>query len=268
MSSLGKIKKSVQKLILQQGDYLLKESRSKISVRTKSSNSDLVTNIDWKVENDLKTAFSKILPASEFLAEETDDKPKKADQLWIIDPIDGTTNYVHNFPFYCISVALQLEGEIKLGFVYNPAMKEFFVAEKDNGSTLNDKTICTSPTQNLSRSLLATGFAYNYNNAEENNIKFFAHFHKLCHGIRRPGSAALDLCYVAKGVFEGFWEWYLNPWDVAAGILIVEEAGGKVSNFEGEPFSFNDNNILATNTSIHSEMLNELKTVLNSENTL
>ena len=262
MSSMGKIRKSVHKLMLQQGDMLIKESRTKLSVRTKSSSTDLVTNVDWKIENELKNALLGLLPQSQFLAEETDDKYKSAELLWIIDPIDGTTNYVHNFPFFCISVALQVEGSITLAFVYNPVSKEFFEAERGKGSLLNNKPISVSPTQTLSKSLLSTGFAYNFGSTDENNIRFFSHFHKLCHGIRRPGSAALDLCYVAKGVFDGFWEWYLKPWDVAAGVLILQEAGGKISNFNNNNFSLTDDNILGTNGSIHSEMLAEIKHLL------
>ncbi len=252
------LRKDVHKIIMKAGMMILKESRSRMSIRTKSSERDLVTQIDWNVEMFLKEKLQKLLPDSSFLAEETEAEIKDAEKLWIIDPIDGTTNLVHGFPFLAISIALQIEGELKLGFVYNPFMNEFYESEKGQGSLLNGKSIRVSATQTLSRSLLATGFAYNFANAEENNIRYFEHFHRRCHGIRRPGSAALDICYVARGVFDGFWEWYLNPWDVAAGILLVTEAGGKVTDLSGKPYEFTADNILVTNSTIHTEMLSEV----------
>jgi len=253
------LRKDVHNIIMNAGSLIIKESASKLTVRTKSTERDLVTQIDWNVENFLKEELQKLLPGSSFLAEETDSEIKEAEQLWIIDPIDGTTNLVHGFPFIAVSVALQIEGELKLGFVYNPFLNEFFEAEKGKGSLLNNKSIHVSATRSLSRSLLATGFAYNFNKAEENNIRYFEHFHSKCHGIRRPGSAALDLCYVARGVFDGFWEWYLNPWDVAAGILLVSEAGGRVTDLTGMAYEFTTDSILATNSAIHNDMLSEVR---------
>ncbi len=259
MKDYSNLRKEVHKILLKAGNMLIKEARSKLNIHTKSSESDLVTQLDWKIENYLIEKLNRLLPGSSFLAEETDSKFKAAEHLWIIDPIDGTTNYVHHFPFVAISLALQVEDQLKLGFVYNPIMNELFEAAAGKGSLLNGKRISVSPVQTLDKSLLATGFAYNFDSAEENNIRYFDYFHRKCHGIRRPGSAALDLCYVANGSFDGFWEWYLNPWDVAAGILIVQEAGGKVSDFAGEPYRFTSNNILATNSSVHNEMLKDIQ---------
>ncbi|MBW6515247.1 MAG: inositol monophosphatase [Candidatus Cloacimonetes bacterium] len=263
-SPLSELHLKTRKIILTAGK-MLKETigdSDKISVRTKSTDSDLVTQLDTEIENFLKEELSRILPGSVFLAEETDPKLKDTEKLWIIDPIDGTTNFVHGFPFVAISVALQISGELTHGFVYNPFMNEFFAATRNEGSFLNGKCIRVSKVQRLSEALLATGFAYNFKTASENNIRFFEHFQSKCHGIRRPGSAALDLCYVAKGVFDGFWEWYLNPWDVAAGILIVEEAGGKITDLYGIDHLFTSDNILVTNSALHNQMLQEFNELL------
>ena len=262
MKSIASLRNAIQKTILHTGKDLVKESNHKLHIHTKSTESDLVTQLDLQTENHLKEAFSKLLPGSIFLSEETEPALKTAEKLWIIDPIDGTTNFVHGFPFIAISVALQLDGELTLGFVYNPILNEFFEATRKEGSYLNKKRIHVSHTQRISQSLLATGFAYNFGTATENNIRFFEHFHHKCHGIRRPGSAALDLCYVARGIFDGFWEWYLHPWDVAAGILIVKEAGGMVTDLLGDPYLFGSENILVTNTQIHNEMMQEIKDLI------
>lgn len=262
MKSIAALRSSVHKLILNTGNRLIKESNHNFHIHTKSTASDLVTQLDLQTEERLKEEFSKLLPGSSFLSEETEPALKEADKLWIIDPIDGTTNFIHGFPFIAISVALQLAGKLTLGFVYNPLLKEFYEATRKEGSFLNKKRIQVSNNQRISQSLLATGFAYNFGTAAENNIRFFEHFHHRCHGVRRPGSAALDICYVARGVFDGFWEWYLHPWDVAAGILIVEEAGGKVSGLLGDPYRFGTDHILVTNSLIHNEMLQETRELI------
>lgn len=269
MDSLEKIRNITRQILLEEGSFLLQESASRNSsaarhsgsqpeTDTKSSFSDLVTDTDIKIEQRLIERLSKLLPGSQFLAEESAGNDYQSDKLWIIDPIDGTTNFVHNFPFFCISVALQLDGELTLGFVYNPVMDEFFEAQKDKGSILNNRIIKVSSVPTLSQSLLATGFAYNFSVCKENNINYFQLFQAKSQGIRRLGSAALDICYVAKGVLDGFWELFLNPWDVAAGMLIVTEAGGRVSNFQGQDYSFEDKGILITNNLLHNEMVTEM----------
>lgn len=264
--------KKARSIILQEGSYLLEQSvklkkdrvdrdskNSSSEITTKSSFRDLVTSIDLELENRLKEKLYGILPGSDFLAEETAKSMKDSDKLWIIDPIDGTTNFVHGFPFFCISVALHLAGKPVLGFVYNPVMNEFFEAESKSGSFLNNKPIKVSATVSLKQSLLATGFAYNFAVSKEDNIDNFKRFQAKSRGIRRLGSAALDICYVASGVLDGFWELFLSPWDVAAGILITEEAGGRVTDFRGREYSFSDKDILITNSLIHNEMIDELR---------
>ncbi len=258
-------------IILDEGIYLLEQSAKfrdgqtlnndktdSSVISTKSSFRDLVTKIDLELENRLKGRLSKLMPGSEFLAEETDKEAKKSDKLWIIDPIDGTTNFVHGLPFFCISVALHLAGNPVLGFVYAPVMNEFFESQKNKGSFLNSKPIKVSNTALLQHSLLATGFAYNFATSSNNNIDNFSKLQAKSRGIRRLGSAALDICYVAKGVFDGFWELYLSPWDVAAGIIITAEAGGKVSTHQNQEYLFSDEEILVSNSIIHEEMIHEL----------
>jgi len=232
---------------------------------TKSTKFDLVTEADKEIELFLKKKLSELIPQSKFLAEETDSSDKKADYLWIIDPIDGTTNFVHGFPFVCISVALSVLGTVQQAFVYNPVLDDFFEAERGKGSYQNGERITVSSTDSLEKSLLATGFPYDFASCTENNVRYFEHFHKQVQGIRRPGSAALDLCYVANGVFEGFWEWYLKPWDVSAGLLIIEEANGRVTDFYGNPYQMESANILAANPVVHQKMMKEISYLMNPE---
>lgn len=261
---INKNKMKVLKLHIFEAGLIIEEEFDKIkSVSTKSSFSDLVTETDVKVERFLKEKLRSLVSDCTFFSEETDNNPENLnnDYVWIIDPIDGTTNFVHGFPFVCISVALLKKGKLNQAVVYNPIMKEMYEAESGNGAFLNGQKINVSNNKYLKDCLLATGFAYQFNTNKENNMKYFKHLRKKVQGIRRAGSAALDLCFVAKGVYDGFWEWFLKPWDVAAGILIVHEAGGKISNFNKENFTFCDENILATNSHIHNEMFLELEQI-------
>jgi myo-inositol-1(or 4)-monophosphatase len=200
-----------------------------------------------------------LMPGSEFLSEETDSELKEADKLWIMDPIDGTLNFVHGFPMVCISLALHENGLPTHAYVYNPVIDYLFEAQKGKGSKLNGKSIGVSTHTRLKECLFATGFPYDYPTNPENNLRYFDHFNQRIQGVRRPGSAALDLAFTASGTFDGFWEWHLKPWDVAAGILLIEEAGGIVTNFEGMPYRFTDSNIVAGNPDIHKLMLIELE---------
>jgi myo-inositol-1(or 4)-monophosphatase len=220
---------------------------------------NLVTEADRLSEDRIIKIIQKNFPEHNILTEESKGYEKDSDYKWIIDPLDGTTNYAHGFPVYCISIALEKEGEIILGVVYNPVLKELFVAEKNKGALLNDKRICVSKTRELSKSLLATGFPYDIRESKINNLDHFANFALRVQAIRRAGSAALDLCYLAKGIFDGFWELKLSPWDTAAGILMVKEAGGKVTNFSGKKFSIYEKDILATNGKIHKQMIEVIK---------
>lgn len=249
---------SSQEIVREAGKILKTEFYRPKQVETKSVAFDLVTETDKKIESYLISEFSKLLPGSEFLAEESDPSIKEAEYLWVIDPIDGTTNFVHQFPFVCISVAFCHNQKPMFGMVYNPILNEFFSAFQGKGAFLNEERIDVSANDDLSKAFLGTGFAYNVGTAKENNIRYFEKMITRVHGIRRPGSAALDLCYVAKGVYDGFWEWYLNPWDVMAGILIIQEAGGKVTTLGNKNWEPGDINIAASNKILHDKLLESL----------
>jgi myo-inositol-1(or 4)-monophosphatase len=220
---------------------------------------NLVTEADRISEDAIIKIIRKNFPEHNILTEESKGYEKESEYKWIIDPLDGTTNYAHGFPVYCVSIALEKEAEVILGVVYNPVLEELFVAEKNKGAFLNGERIYVSKTKELSRSLLATGFPYDIRESKVNNLDHFKNFALRAQAIRRAGSAALDLCYLAKGIFDGFWELKLSPWDTAAGILMVKEAGGKVTNFLGKKFSIYEKDILASNGKIHNQMIQVLK---------
>jgi len=240
------------------GDYIYSHSGKIKNVRYKGD-INVVTDIDKKAEYIIIDIIRKAFPSHTFLAEEGSHEKKgfplsRSEYKWIIDPLDGTTNFLHEFPLYCVSVALEYQGKVITGCVYDPTRKEVFHAAKNKGSFLNKKRIRVSKVRKLKKALLATGFAYNINRTRNNNIRNFVKIVKMAQAVRRAGSAAIDLCYVASGRFDGFWELYLNPWDTAAGVLILEEAGGKVTKFNGSKFSIYDKEILATNSKIHSQL--------------
>lgn len=220
---------------------------------------DLVTNHDKESQQLIFNHLSSLYPDHDFLAEEDLCEERGADFRWIIDPIDGTTNYAHRFPFFCVSIALEWKGNMALGAVYDPTRDEMFTAVVDEGACLNGKLIHVSTVGDLNNSLLATGFPYDLRESKVNNIDHFANFAVRAQAIRRCGSAALDLCYVACGRFDGFWEMKLNPWDVAAGALIVQEACGRVSDFGDDQYSPWGKEILASNVRIHRQMLDVLR---------
>ncbi len=255
----------VRQIVREAGKTVRKHFGKIDRYETKSTQFDPVTEIDRGVEQYLKQAFTSLIPQSRFLAEETASEMKSAKYLWIIDPIDGTINFLHGFPFVCVSVALYIDDKPYYGIVFDPIRDELFEAAPGKGSYLNDKPIRVSRNTKLEQCLLATGFPYDYATSCENNFRYFNHFHQKVQGIRRPGSAALDLCCVAFGRFDGFWEWRLNPWDVAAGKLIVEEAGGIVTNFDGESHNLDDSGILAANPSVHPLMLTEIGILLKAK---
>ncbi len=220
---------------------------------------DLVTDFDNRAQDMIFKSLSNHFPEHDFLAEENLSKEKGSEFCWIIDPIDGTTNFAHNFPVFCVSIAMTLEKEIKLGVIYDPMREEMFTAVKDKGAVLNNKRIHVSSVGELDKSLLATGFPYDLRESRVNNFDHFLNFATRVQGIRRGGSAALDLCYVACGRFDGFWELKLQPWDVAAGRVIVLEAGGRVSDFQNYETGLSAEESLATNGLIHEQMVNILK---------
>jgi myo-inositol-1(or 4)-monophosphatase len=217
---------------------------------------DLVTSVDRESEQRIVEVLHRAFPGHSILAEEeTEVTGSQSSYRWIIDPLDGTTNFAHSYPHFAISIALELEGEVFLGLVYDPLREECFRAIKERGATLNGSRIRISATRELDKSLLATGFPYDRRDRPDDYLEFFTAFLVRTQGIRRNGSAALDLCYVACGRLDGFWEAKLHPWDTAAGSLMVREAGGTLSDFSGNKFSIWEDETLASNGAIHAEMV-------------
>ena len=215
---------------------------------------DIVTEADRMSEALILSAISRQYPDHDILSEESDATLKGSRFRWIIDPLDGTTNYAHGYPVFCVSIALERDGEVCLGAVFNPMLDEMFTAEKGIGSFLNGRRLRVSATENLSHGLLATGFPYDIRESKDNNINYFIEMAKRARAVRRAGSAALDLAYVAAGRFDGFWELKLQPWDTAAGSLLVREAGGLVTDLFGTPFSLLSLHVLASNGILHEDM--------------
>jgi len=219
---------------------------------------DLVTEIDRQSEEYLLGEIRKLFPDHHVLAEESGGK-LGGEHQWYIDPLDGTVNYAHHIPIFCVSIAYASDGSLKLAAVYDPMRDELFTAERGKGAHLNGLRLRVSSVTQLEKSLLVTGFPYDAWDSEFDNFSNFVMFSKMSLGVRRLGSAALDLAYVAAGRFDGFWELGLNPWDVAAGGLICEEAGGQVTNVFGEAdYISQPQSVLATTPGIHARMLEEL----------
>jgi len=216
---------------------------------------DLVTEVDRACEDLLVGGLKDSFPDHDFLAEENVYPSRSASHKWIIDPLDGTTNFAHGFPWFAVSMALEIDGEVVLGVIYHTMLDEMFTAMKGGGAWLNGSRLLVSSRQPLRGSLLATGFSYDSATDQENNFAHFVNFQLTARGVRRAGAAALDLAYVAAGRFDGFWESKLKPWDVAAGQLLVREAGGAVTGFDGGDYSVYEHRILASNGLIHDEMV-------------
>jgi myo-inositol-1(or 4)-monophosphatase len=220
---------------------------------------NLVTEVDLAAEDLIVGRIRKAFPLHEILAEERHSDVSEGSIRWVIDPLDGTTNYAHGYPAFSVSIGLEISGTVEWGAVFDPLREELYTARRGFGACCNEKPLCVSGVQSLGASLLATGFPYDIRTSEQNNLKNFCAFALRTQGIRRSGSAALDLCHVAGGRLDGFWELKLNPWDCAAGYLMVREAGGIVSNFKGLPGSIYEREVIASNGRIHSEMLTVLR---------
>ncbi len=212
---------------------------------------NLVTDVDKACEKAIVEVLQGRFPEHDILAEEGSGRRKNSEYKWIIDPLDGTTNYAHGYRLFCVSIALEHKGEIVVGAVYEPNRDEMFLAEKGGGAALNGEKISVSAVADLNHAMLATGFAYNVRETSNNNLDHFQKFLMKAQAIRRDGVAAIDLCYVAAGRYDGFWELNLFPWDVAAGYLMIQEAGGKVSDFRGKAFDVYSKEILASNGRLH-----------------
>lgn len=220
---------------------------------------DLVTEVDHESEKFLLGEIRKDFPDHHIFSEESGIIQGNDQNVWYVDPLDGTVNYAHHIPIFCVSVAYASGGGLSLGAVYDPMRDEMFLAERGKGASLNGRPLRVSSAMELQRSLLVTGFPYNAWNTPQDNFDNFVRFGKLTQGVRRLGSAALDLCYVAAGRFDGFWEMALNPWDVAAGGLIALEAGASVTSVAGGPdFLSPPQSVIASAPGIHALMLKEL----------
>ncbi len=221
---------------------------------------DLVTEADRKSEALILSRIRARWLHHDITAEESGRGDSGSDYRWYVDPLDGTTNFAHGFPVFCISLALEHRGTRVAGVIYDPTRDELFAAEKGQGAYLNESRIRVSDVTTLAESLVATGFP-SHKRHKNPNIYFYHQITLRSHGVRRAGSAALDLCSVAAGRFDGFWEFNLNPWDTAAGVLMVEEAGGQVTNFSGGPFNIDSRETVASNRRIHGELLREFDAI-------
>jgi myo-inositol-1(or 4)-monophosphatase len=222
---------------------------------------NLVTDVDLAAEELIVSRIRKAFPEHSILAEERHNSAQHGDIRWIIDPLDGTTNYAHGYPVFSVSIGLEIAGVVEWGAVLDPVRNELYTALRGLGSRCNGEFIRVSGVSSLSESLLATGFPYDIRTSGQNNLDNFCAFARNSHGVRRSGSAALDLCNVAAGRLDGFWELKLNPWDCAAGYLMVREAGGTVTNFRGRDGSIYEGEVVASNGRIHQEMIDLLKNV-------
>ncbi|MBX7045792.1 MAG: inositol monophosphatase [Ignavibacteria bacterium] len=253
------MKNTLLKAITEAGIILKDNFAGNFKIESKDIIANLVTEIDKKSEQKIIEVIKNDFPEHNILSEEIGALTQESNYKWIIDPIDGTVNYAHSIPITCISIGIEKDGEVIMGAVYNPMMDELFFAEKGEGSYFNEKRIHVSKEDNFAKALLVTGFPYDSSRNPHKPVDVFGRivYHDI--PVRRLGSAALDLCWTAMGRFEGFWEYNLNAWDVAAGCIILTEAGGKLTDFNGSPLSIYQREILATNGLIHEQLRKLIK---------
>ena len=237
-----------------QSEYFQK----RIGIRYKGE-INIVTDVDIACQQKIIELIEKKYPDDCIIAEEKANIFDEKRNKWIVDPLDGTTNYAHGYPFFCTSIAYEVKGEVVVGVVYNPIFNELFFAQKGEGAYFNGEKIRVSSIHDMKQALLSTGFPYDLPTSTKNNISHFVNFLYHAQAVRRDGSAAMNLSYIACGRFDGHWEMKLNPWDVAAGALIVKEAGGSITNFQGENFSIYGDELVASNGLLHDRLLEVLK---------
>jgi myo-inositol-1(or 4)-monophosphatase len=260
-SSLPRERQLAIDLARQVGELLQQELPGARRIAFKGSPTNLVTEMDARAEALIVDRLTTDFPDDAMLAEERGARAGRSGRRWIIDPLDGTTNYAHGLPIYGVSIALEAAGRVLLGVVYDPSQRELFVAERGHGAFCNDTRLAVSSTRTLDASLLATGFPYDIRVNADNNLKEYAAFSVRTRGVRRLGSAVLYLSWVAAGRFDGYWELRLGPWDVAAAGLMVEEAGGRLSAIAGGPIDLDAPTVVASNGRIHDEILSVLREI-------
>lgn len=236
-------------------EELMRFFNGTFTISNKEGVNNLVTEADHAADKAIQSVIKKAFPEHGIVSEETAEKITGSEFKWIIDPIDGTVNFANGIPICCVSIGLEQNGKMIMGAVYNPIFKEFYFAERGQGATLNDKKIAVSNKTEVLRSCLVTGFPYTYLDQPNGPLQVFERLIRKGIPVRRLGSAAIDLCWVAVGRFDGFYEHQLNAWDSAAGFIIVEEAGGKVTDLKGDPYSPYQPGIIATNRIIHDELI-------------
>ena len=237
------------------GALLIRSLQRPRRVSTKGSASDLVTNVDRASEHLIRRLLYKATPTFGFLGEEHGTRRDQAACRWIVDPIDGTTNFVHSLPFFCISIALEAHGVLVVGVIYDPIRQELFSAARDQGAQLNGRRLRVSRTARLSKSLLSSGFPSAFRQRHTPYLDWFRALEARTHAVRRMGSTALSLAYVAAGRFDGFYETELKPWDIAGGIVLVREAGGQVTDFHGQTGTILRGRVVASNRRLHRPLL-------------
>jgi myo-inositol-1(or 4)-monophosphatase len=259
MTSLSAERALAVELARAAGDLLRTELLGPRRIDFKGSPTNLVTEMDARVETLIVERLLAAFPDDAILAEERGAAAGRSGRRWIIDPLDGTTNYAHGLPIFGVSIALQAAGRVQLGVIYDPNLRELFVAEHGAGAFCNDTRLAVSAATSLDASLLATGFPYDIRVREDNNLREYGAFAVRSRGVRRLGSAVLYLAWVAAGRFDGYWELRLGPWDVAAGGLMVEEAGGRLTAIDGGPLDLDHPTVIASNGRIHDAMLAVLR---------
>lgn len=252
--SSAKLKKFLCDLALGVGKIHLKYF-GKVAYIDRKEGAGLVTEADHKSEKYALQKIFKNFPKSTIITEETGKHAGTGELVWILDPLDGTTNYAHGFPWFCVSIAVHENGKPRAGVIYQPLTKELFYAEKGRGATRNGKKITVSKTTELRDALLGTGFYYTTGKKLAEEVEIFRKVQDKSLGVRRPGSAAMDLAYMSCGIYDGFWERGLSSWDVAAGMILIEEAGGKVTDYRGNPTVVDSGELVATNGILHSPIL-------------
>jgi myo-inositol-1(or 4)-monophosphatase len=243
------------------GRLLLSEWPAARRIQYKGQPTNLVTEMDARAESVVLGALREAFPEDAVLSEEAGALAGRSGRRWIVDPLDGTTNYAHGLPLFGVSIALQAGARVVLGVVYDPSRDELYVAERGGGATVNDRPLAVSAAAILDESLLVTGFPYNIRETRDNNLTEYAAFSVRARAVRRLGSAVLDLAWLASGRVDGFWELRLGAWDVAAACLLVEEAGGRVSNLTGGPLDLDAPQLVASNGRIHDAILDVLREV-------